>query len=342
MINALPYAVIILNDKRQVVYSNEGLLKLLDNKENINFIGQKPGEFLNCVNTDCESGCGVSKFCRLCGASNSVLLSLMENRKVTDECRITAYVDGKEESFDFEVTASPLYFSNEKFVIYTLTDISGEKRKKVLERIFFHDILNTAGNVKGLTEIIQSTNDPGRKEELLFLLSKVSIELVDEIEAQKQLISAESGDLVPRREQVNSLELLESVCSQFSSLNQHRANISINKNSENLEFITDKSLLSRIIKNMIKNAVEASATKEEVVAGVLLNDKKVRFYVNNSTYIPVDVQLQIFNRSFSTKGIDRGLGTYSMKLLGERYLKGHVTFESKIDGGTSFFFDLPL
>jgi signal transduction histidine kinase len=227
-------------------------------------------------------------------------------------------------------------------VIYTLTDISGEKRKKVLERIFFHDILNTAGNVKGLTEIIQSTVDPDKKEELLYLLSKVSIELVDEIEAQKQLMSAESGDLVPRREQVNSLEILESVCSQFSSINQHRANISINKNSENLEFITDKSLLSRIIKNMIKNAVEASATQEEVVAGVHLNEKNVRFYVNNNTFIPVDVQLQIFKRSFSTKGMDRGLGTYSMKLLGERYLKGQVNFESKIDEGTSFFFDLPL
>lgn len=38
--------------------------------------------------------------------------------------------------------------------------------------------------------------------------------------------------------------------------------------------------------------------------------------------LPLLVQLQIFNRSFSTKGKGRGTGTYSMKLLTKRYLKG--------------------
>lgn len=38
--------------------------------------------------------------------------------------------------------------------------------------------------------------------------------------------------------------------------------------------------------------------------------------------MPRTSQLQIFQRSFSTKGKGRGLGTYSIKLLTERYLKG--------------------
>ena len=42
--------------------------------------------------------------------------------------------------------------------------------------------------------------------------------------------------------------------------------------------------------------------------------------------MPRQVQLQIFKRSFSTKGAARGLGTYSMRLLSERYLKGVVSF----------------
>jgi sensor histidine kinase regulating citrate/malate metabolism len=52
--------------------------------------------------------------------------------------------------------------------------------------------------------------------------------------------------------------------------------------------------------------------------------------------------MQLFKRSFSTKGLDRGLGTYSMKILGERYLKGKVYFTTSEEDGTSFFFDLPL
>ncbi|MFA7348153.1 MAG: ATP-binding protein, partial [Desulfurivibrionaceae bacterium] len=57
--------------------------------------------------------------------------------------------------------------------------------------------------------------------------------------------------------------------------------------------------------------------------------------------MPENVQLQIFQRSFSTKGTGRGLGTYSIKLLGERYLKGRVSFTSTPEKGTTFRFRCP-
>ena len=58
--------------------------------------------------------------------------------------------------------------------------------------------------------------------------------------------------------------------------------------------------------------------------------------------IPPDDQLQIFQRSFSTKGRGRGLGTYSIRLLGEAYLGGAVSFTSTQRTGTTFRIELPL
>jgi signal transduction histidine kinase len=52
--------------------------------------------------------------------------------------------------------------------------------------------------------------------------------------------------------------------------------------------------------------------------------------------MPREVQLQLFKRSFTTKGTGRGLGTYSMKLLTERYLKGRIAFTSSETDGTTF------
>jgi signal transduction histidine kinase len=57
--------------------------------------------------------------------------------------------------------------------------------------------------------------------------------------------------------------------------------------------------------------------------------------------MPSSVQRQVFNRSFSTKGAGRGLGTYSVKLLTERYLKGKAGFTSSEADGTTFFVILP-
>jgi sensor histidine kinase regulating citrate/malate metabolism len=91
---------------------------------------------------------------------------------------------------------------------------------------------------------------------------------------------------------------------------------------------------------MIKNALEAESGKSQVVLKCQQNGVGDRFSVHNQTFIPRDIQLQLFKRSFTTKGVGRGIGTYSMKLLGEKYLNGKVGFESTPEEGTTFFIDL--
>ncbi len=68
---------------------------------------------------------------------------------------------------------------------------------------------------------------------------------------------------------------------------------------------------------------------------------RVWFEVHNPAYMPRDIQLQVFQRSFSTKGEGRGLGTYSIKLLTERYLCGTVSFKSSPEEGTVFRVEYP-
>ena len=61
----------------------------------------------------------------------------------------------------------------------------------------------------------------------------------------------------------------------------------------------------------------------------------------NSGVIPSNIQNRIFQRHFSTKAsVGRGLGTFSMKLFGEKYLKGKVSFLSSVEKGTTFTFKL--
>ena len=62
--------------------------------------------------------------------------------------------------------------------------------------------------------------------------------------------------------------------------------------------------------------------------------------VKSEMFISKEVQLQVFQRSFSTKGNGRGIGTYSIKLLSENYLNGKVGFTSSVSEGTVFFVDL--
>ena len=88
--------------------------------------------------------------------------------------------------------------------------------------------------------------------------------------------------------------------------------------------------------------MEKMSYQDMVRLGCDTRDGQMEFWVQNDAVIPRSVQMRIFNRSFSTKGLGRGLGTYSIRLLTERYLGGTVDFTSAPEAGTVFRVRLPL
>jgi signal transduction histidine kinase len=110
---------------------------------------------------------------------------------------------------------------------------------------------------------------------------------------------------------------------------------------EELDLVSDRVLLRRVVTNMLKNAAEASGGQTVHIRTARQGDG-IAIEVRNSGYMSREVQLQLFKRSFSTKGEGRGYGTYGMKLFGERYLKGKIRFVSTPESGTAFTFLLPL
>jgi signal transduction histidine kinase len=110
-----------------------------------------------------------------------------------------------------------------------------------------------------------------------------------------------------------------------------------------LEVRADPSLLLRVLANMVTNALEATPEGGAVAAGARATAGRVEFFVHNAAAIPPEIRPRIFQRSFSTKARQgRGLGTYGMKLLGERYLGGEVDFTTGESAGTEFRLRLPV
>jgi len=107
--------------------------------------------------------------------------------------------------------------------------------------------------------------------------------------------------------------------------------------------VVDKALLGRVLGNLLKNAIEASEPGETISVGCSrLETDRIEFWVHNAAVMPEHVRMQVFQRSFSTKGRGRGIGTYSVKLLTERYLEGTVSFTSRPGNGTIFRVRYPL
>lgn len=339
IINSLPYLGAILNTKCQVVFANDNLLKILDLKAVEDILGQRPGEMLHCINANKETdGCGASVNCSVCGVVSCILEAQRTNQMIVKECRITSKIGDSFKAFDFRVTTTPLQWNEETFYLFSLIDISSEKRRKALEKIFFHDVMNKTGSLFGFIELMKSETDIDKIKEFVDFLKIITRDLTDEIINQRDLSAAESGDLKIRPESNNSIDIITSSADQMRSHDvTNKKNILLDAKSDSVEFKTDGEILRRILINMLKNALEATPAEGDVCIGCNSENKTLIFWVHNNAFIPEKDQLQIFQRSFSTKGVNRGLGTYSMKLLGENYLKGSVGFESNMNKGTIFY-----
>jgi hypothetical protein len=332
----------VIDKNRQIVYANNEFLSLLgiDSLEPV--LGRRPGEVISCSHAGDElAGCGTSAACAYCGAVNAILESQKTGIKSIKETHISSLINGKYKSWDLNVISTPVSFNGDLFYILILQDISDLKRREALERVFFHDLLNSVGGLNGLLTILKEGTGPEETKELINLSEEASRNIIDEIQLQRQIRAAENGELKVHIENTNSSELLESAISKIGfheSVRNRR--IIKDENSVNFDFETDKVLLQRIIINLLKNALEATEPEGTVIAGIASEEDKITFWVKNDHVMPEEVQMQLFHRSFSTKGDDRGIGSYSVRLLSENYLKGKVSFISNENDGTIFSIEL--
>jgi K+-sensing histidine kinase KdpD len=343
VINSSTSVSAIVNRQQQVVLSNIQLVKMAGIESIEQLIGERPGEAINCIHKADHNGCGTSESCRFCGIVQTINQSQEQVRRITNECRITTKNNDRLVFHDFKVTCSPIFFNGEMYTLMNLVDISSEKRNAILEKVFFHDILNRLGGLSGIIQVIKTENNQHNLAEYIDLLETIGEMVIEDIQTQQYLKAAENADLILNISEHSAFDIIESVRRQIVFHPVMKSlNIALDSNCIDFKLNTDSTLLKRILLNMAKNAAEA--TPENGTIKILCSKKSgvALFGLNNPGIIPWDIQLQVFQRSFSTKGHGRGLGTYSMKLFGENYLKGKVYFTSDEKEGTTFTIELPM
>lgn len=340
VLDAVQGYMLILNEQRQILAANYGLLDALNIRDAREILGLRPGELLRCENAHVgPGGCGTSERCSKCGAVLTVM-ACQETRQPADgECTLSMVRDGHVAAGEFHVRCTPLELAGQPVTAVVLQDISAVKRRDVLERVFIHDLRNVLHGLMGYSELINADH-PDAAARMVVALSN---QLNEEIDAQDLLLRGETGTLFVATSLTSGSSILERVAAVFK---HHAASQGKQLETDAIEhdiiLETDTRLLTRVLVNMTKNAFEAIPKGSTVRIGFAIRNALPVFYVWDAIPIPRGTALQIFQRSFSTKASSgRGLGTYSMKLLGEQYLKGHISFSTSEADGTEFSITLP-
>lgn len=344
MLESFPDLVLILDQNSQIVAYNKKAEEFFKDKSSKDILGKRIGEALGCIHSEeMPFGCEASSFCSECGAGKSNKLALQTPGTYEDVCRIIVHYGGFETSLDFKVFTSTLEFENENYIVFAIKNLESEKRRELLERIFFHDVLNTASIIFGISGMISEVRDSEDFDKYSKILQNTSEQLIQEIQAQRDLSNAEAGKLIIYPSADSVKDILEKAFELYenNSISQGKK-FSCDYPEEMMIIETDHHFIIRSLGNLIKNALEAVGAGQKVSLSAQQYGENVRFVVANDGVIPKHIQLQIFNRSFSTKAKKgRGIGTYSVKLLIENYLKGKVSFISNENDQTKFIIEVP-
>ncbi|MBW2276309.1 MAG: PAS domain-containing sensor histidine kinase [Deltaproteobacteria bacterium] len=344
VLDAFSGLALVLNPERQVIAVNDAVLRRLGFDSAENTLGLRPGELLGCLHAkDHPGGCGTSVSCALCGATNALRDSQRTGNQERSEFRLTVERGRSREAVEFEVLATPFVLDDHALTLLTLRDISSLKRVELLEHTFFHDVANTLSGIRGWNELLIESAD-AELSDTARRVHRLINRLAEQVEYQRAVWRAAAGELRVEPVPISVFELVEDLQSLIlEHPTAHDRTLEQPELSTDAELVTDRSLLLRVLSNMLINAFEATDRGGQVKLDWSAGDESVRFSVWNDAVMAKDVALRVFERTFSTKADrGRGLGTYAMKLFGEVYLGGSVGFTSEAGQGTTFSIELPI
>ena len=149
------------------------------------------------------------------GALSAVLESQELNVRTEREFRVTLK-DGN--AIDLLVTSTPTVVENVPLILCVLKDISAEKRRGLLEKIFFHDIMNTVGSLRNVAGLLSHPDALNAESDAQYRqwLMDLSEKLIDEISHQQKLLAAEQGLFRPNIEIIYQRTLMTGGPPDFS------------------------------------------------------------------------------------------------------------------------------
>lgn len=226
-----------------------------------------------------------------------------------------------------------------------------EDMRKNLTRMIVHDLRNPLSAIKAFLEEVDERN-PGMDTESKNYLQRsqsANRQLIDMANSLMDLSRLEEGvmklDLAPN----NLVEICREAVANSASLIAGRTVSVESSGTEPATAVCDRSLMLRIIQNILGNALKfTDKTAGVVTLRVIPGDEKFTITItDNGPGIPKEHHKRIFEKFVQVEGTQipgvhsTGLGLSLVKLGVEAH-GGMVTLESEPGKGTTFFLTLPV
>lgn len=186
----------------------------------------------------------------------------------------------------------------------TIEDTESESQHRLI-RVLTHEIMNTAAPIASLSEALQNVRG---KEELsagLRAIASSSRNLIKFVESYRNVTTVAE----PVRRAFYVRDLMASVMDLTNeAMKQHGVRASFKERQDDILLYADESQISRILINLVRNAIQAGAKHIDITADIETNDSVTIKIANDGAAISPESREQIFVPFFTTKEDGTGIG----------------------------------
>jgi len=208
-----------------------------------------------------------------------------------------------------------------------------------------HEIKNPLTPMKlNVQQLFKSWNDkvPGF-DKMLERFTKNQIEFIDDLSSIASAFSSFAKMPVTNPVEINILDQIKITLELFK--NTGNVNFRVHWPHESkIVIYADKEQLNGVFSNLIKNGIQSIPSGREGLITLNLEVKGDRIVVSisdNGSGIPADLRNNLFTPNFTTKSSGMGLGLS----IAKKYIEsanGRIWFESEVNKGSVFYFELPV
>jgi len=182
-----------------------------------------------------------------------------------------------------------------------IEDNEAESWSKLI-RVLTHEIMNTVTPISTLSDALKDA-EPSQMKEGLETISSSSKSLIAFVQSYRDLTRIPT----PVRKALMVKDLAENVI-KLTSEQANKVEISYIEKSPDILVYADESQISRILINLVRNAIQAGASKIKIVGEIDAMERVNIYVANNGPGISEENQKQIFVPFFTTKSDGSGIG----------------------------------
>lgn len=337
LLNITGGVLVLVNEDRQIVGVNKVFMDTLGISDPSVALGLRLGEILYCINSSQPpNGCGTTPPCATCGAAIAMMGAISEDKMLDQTCVLAAEKNGTKIERCLSVKAVPIKVDGRRWVMILAQDGADQHSYTSKVENLLHGVKDLLAEMDATEEQPVSAN-----QDIAQRIQRAVEELSIEIALHHVLRHEEESELLLHKNPVSVDEIRRELQLQLDGYADIAdRNLQQQWPAADVRLTTNIHLLARILANMLLTVRDATREGGTVRLDTAVNEDVIMWEVSSEVYIPSAIQHAMFQKNKSTP--ERGIGNYAMKLLGEHYLNGKISFASTEEDGTVIRFEHSL